>query len=95
MEAVADHHVAAFQRGADDFAHVLSAARGEKKQLRLRHESVSLRGVLQQIPHAVAGGGAARFAGGQAGMSGFAQPRGESPYLRGFAAALGSFESDK
>jgi hypothetical protein len=51
--------------------------------------------MLQKIPHAVSGGSASRFARGQAGMTGFAQPCGEPPDLRGFSAALGAFKSDK
>jgi hypothetical protein len=95
VEAVADHHLTAVQRGADYFAHVLSPARGEKEQLGFRHEAVAFGCMLQKIPHAVSGGSASRFSRGQAGMTGFAQPCGESPDLRGFSAALGTFESDK
>jgi hypothetical protein len=51
--------------------------------------------MLQKIPHAVSSGSASRFARGQAGMTGFAQPCGEPPDLRGFSAALGAFKSDK
>jgi hypothetical protein len=51
--------------------------------------------MLQQVAHTVSGGSATRFARGQAGMTGFAQPCGEPPDLRGFSAALGAFKSDK
>ena len=95
VEAVADHHIAASQRGADDFANVLCAARSEKKQLGFRHEAVAFRCMLQKVAHTVPGGRASRLACGQAGVTGFAQPCGEPANLRGFAAALGAFESDK
>ena len=95
MEAVADDNFAAFEGGADDLTHELSAAGGEEEEFGFGDESMSFRGVLQKVSYLVTGNGAAGFAGCEAGVAGFAQPRGEAADLRGFAAALGALESDK
>jgi hypothetical protein len=95
VEAVANDDFAALEGRSDDFLHVLRATGGEKKKLRLGDKTVSLRGVLQKMADLVARGRAAWFARGEARMPGLLQPCGKAADLRGFAAALGSLESDK
>ena len=74
---------------------MLCAAGRKKEEFGLGNEGVALRGMLQKVANAVTRGGSPGFARGQAWLRGLLQPRGKVANLGGFAAALGTLESDK
>lgn len=94
-KAIRDHRRAGRERGLNEFAHKLRAARGEKKQLGFGRHRVAGFGKLEQLPDFLADGCAARLADDEHRNFQLFKSRGETTDLRRFSTTFRAFKGDE